>query len=96
MRTILRFATGGLQPDLTLLLDVDVEEGLNRRKVGGGEWNRLDAQQLAFHKRVRGGYLHMSAAEPARWKVINASNAPDKVETDIRAVVLQKLEGHQQ
>ena len=93
LRAILHFATGGLQPDLTLLLDVDVEEGLNRRKTSGGEWNRLDAQQLAFHKRVRDGYRLMSAAEPERWSVINASNAPERVEADIRTAVLKKMEG---
>ena len=91
LKEILRFATGGLQPDLTLLLDVDVEEGLNRRKIGGGEWNRLDAQQLAFHQRVRQGYLKMAAEDPARWRVVNARQKPPQVQADIRAVLSQKL-----
>ena len=93
LRLILKFATGGLKPDLTLLLDVDVEEGLKRRKTGGGEWNRLDAQQVEFHKRVRAGYHEMVKADPERWRVINAANNPACVQKDIRDAVLQKLEG---
>ena len=85
---LLNFATGGLKPDLTLLLDVDPEIGLKRRQDGGGEWNRLDAYQLQYHRRVRQGYLQMAAAEPARWRVINASQPPDMVESEIQKVLL--------
>jgi dTMP kinase len=91
LRQILHFATGGLQPDLTLLLDVDVEEGLSRRRIGGGEWNRLDAQQLAFHQRVRQGYLKMAAEEPERWRIINARQKPDRVQVDIQAAIKEKF-----
>ncbi len=89
---ILRFATGGLMPDLTLLLDVDVEKGLKRRQTGGGEWNRLDAQLVEFHKRVRAGYLKMAAEDPARWQVIDAGNDPQQVQKDLREKVRAKLE----
>jgi len=89
LKLILHFATGGLKPDLTLLLDVDVEEGLKRWRIGGGEWNRLDAQQLAFHQRVRQGYLKMAAEEPARWRVINARQKPPQVQADIQAVLTE-------
>ena len=91
LKEILRFATGGLQPDLTLLLDVDVEEGLKRRRIGGGEWNRLDAHQIAFHQRVRQGYLKMAAENPDRWRVINARQKPEQVQKDLRLVVTQTL-----
>ncbi len=91
LKQILHFATGGLQPDLTLLLDVDVEEGLSRRRIGGGEWNRLDAQQLAFHQRVRQGYLKMAAEEPERWRIINARQKPDRVQVDIQTVITEKF-----
>jgi dTMP kinase len=91
LRKILSFATGGLKPDLTLLLDVDVEEGLKRRRIGGGEWNRLDALELAFHKRVRQGYHEMVALEPERWQVINAGRSPEIVQTDLREAILQKI-----
>ncbi len=72
LRTILRFATQGLTPNLTLYFDIDSETGMSRRASGGGV-NRLDAESLDFHRRVRSGYLEMAAAEPARWVVIDAS-----------------------
>jgi dTMP kinase len=92
LRKILHFATGGLQPDLTLLLDIDVEEGLKRRRIGGGEWNRLDAQQLEFHKRVRQGYLEMAKAEPSRWQVVDAGQKPPIVQAAIQTILLGKLD----
>ena len=66
LRFITRFATDGLYPDKTLLLDLDPEQGLFRRRYAteteGAEWNRLDAETLAFHKRVRDGYLALAKA----------------------------------
>lgn len=94
LREILKFATGGLQPDLTLLLDVDIDEGMNRKIKGGSEWNRMDAQQLEFHRRVRAGYQEMAQADPDRWQLINAANDPQTVQQDIRAVMMKKLESH--
>lgn len=90
LRTIVSFATGGLKPDLTLLLDLDVEEGL-RRRARGGEWNRLDAYHLDFYQRVRQGYLEMARAEPERWVLIDAGQPPEAVQADIRAAVLERL-----
>ena len=91
LRGILTFATGGLTPDLTLLLDVDVETGLARRQQGGGEWNRLDDYALAFHRRVRNGYLELAAAEQRRWVRIDASLPPPKVQQHMQEAVLQHL-----
>ena len=91
IRNLLDFATGGLKPDLTLLLDLDPEVGLRRRQVGGDEWNRLDAYQLQYHQRVRHGYLQMAAAEPARWRVVDASQPPDMVQSRIQGVLLLYL-----
>jgi dTMP kinase len=71
LRTIIDFATGGLKPDLTLLLDLDVKVGL-QRKVNGGEWNRLEALDLDFHQRVRQGYQQLAAEEPQRWVRVDA------------------------
>jgi dTMP kinase len=96
LKEILKFATGGLTPDLTLLLDVDVDEGLNRKIKGGSEWNRLDAQKMEFHKRVRNGYLEMAKAEPERWRLINAANDPQDVQRDIREVISTKMESIKQ
>lgn len=91
LRGILDFATGGLTPDLTLLLDVDVETGLSRRQQGGGEWNRLDDYALAFHRRVRDGYLELAAAEPQRWVRIDASQAPQIVQQYMQEAVSRHL-----
>ena len=87
VRSIVEFATGGLKPDLTLFLDVDVKEGL-RRRAAGGEWNRLDDYELEFYQRVRQGYLEMVRAEPGRWVVIDASGTSGEVQAAIRNVVL--------
>lgn len=91
LRRILSFVTGGLTPDLTMLLDVDVEKGLSRRHSGGGEWNRLDDYELAFHQRVRNGYLELAAAEPKRWKLIDAGTPPQQVQSALREAVLSIL-----
>ena len=90
LRQLLEFATGSLWPDLTLLLDVDPEIGLKRKKTGG-EWNRLDAYAVAFHQRVRAGYLELAALEPARWVVIDAARPPEDVQKDIRRAVEEKI-----
>lgn len=87
---IVRFATGGLKPDLTLLLDVDVEVGLGRRAQGGG-WNRLDAYELEFHRRVRQGFLALARQEPGRWVTIDAAPPPDIVLAAVKAAVLERL-----
>lgn len=92
LKALIAFATGGVIPDLTLLLDVDVETGL-RRKVSGGEWNRLDAYDLAFHQRVRQGYLQLAQEEPQRWRLVDAGQSPEDVQTVIRQIVMDRLSG---
>jgi dTMP kinase len=92
LRSILHFATRGLKPDLTLLLDIDADEGLQRRQNSGGEWNRLDAYNIAFHKRVREGYLDLVKQEPARWEIIDGKQVPEKVQTDLQEIVLERIE----
>ncbi len=88
IRNLLDFATGGLKPDLTFLLDIEPEVGLHRRQVGGDEWNRMDAYQLQYHQRVRHGYLQMASGDPARWHVIDASQPPDMVKSRIQEILL--------
>lgn len=95
LRKVLNFATGGLVPDLTVLMDIDSEIGLRRRKTGGGEWNRLDAYELDLHKRVRAGYLEMAKAEPQRWVVVDASPEPGVVQSALRQVILERIQSFQ-
>lgn len=89
---IVRFATGGLKPDLTLFLDISVEEGLRRRDAGG-DWNRLDDYNPIFHERVYKGYLELIAAEPGRWERVNAARSPDQIAADLERIVLARLAG---
>lgn len=91
LRQLLDFVTGGLWPDLTLLLDIDAEEGLRRRRAGGGEWNRLDAYELDFHQRVRRGYQEMASQEPQRWQVIDAGQPIAAVQGELRQAILKRL-----
>lgn len=90
LRQLLDFSTGNLWPDLTLLLDVDPEQGLRRRRAGG-DWNRLDAYTLAFHKRVWHGYHEMAQQDPQRWVMIDASQSFDLVQDQIREIILKRL-----
>jgi dTMP kinase len=92
LRRLLEFATGGLQPDLTLLLDIDAEEGLRRRQTGGGEWNRLDAYQLEFHRRVQAGYHELAALEPHRWHKVDAAQQPEIVQSALRRAIDARLD----
>lgn len=90
VRALIRYATGGLVPDLTILLDLDVEVGL-KRKTRQDEWNRLDAYTVDFHRRVRAGYLEMLKLDPARWSVVDAGQPWEQVQADLRTVLASVL-----
>ena len=90
LQSIVGFATGGLKPDLSILLDLDVEIGLLRRQKDG-DINRLDAFAVEFHQRVRDGYHKLVAAEPKRWVVVDASRGFDEVQADLRKVIGNKI-----
>ena len=90
VRVLIKYATCSLVPNLTVLLDVDVEMGLKRKKKAD-EWNRLDAYTVEFHQRVRAGYLEMVKQEPARWAVVDAGQAWDSVQADLRGAILKRI-----
>ena len=90
VRTLVQYATGGLMPDLTILLDLDVDLGLKRKKKAD-EWNRLDAYTVEFHERVRTGYLELAKQEPDRWVVVDAAQPWDAVQADLRKIIKKKL-----
>jgi len=94
VRAVLAFATGGLWPDLTILLDVDVGEGLRRKREGGGEAraDRFELQAIEFHVRVRQGYLELAAADPRRWVVIDANRPLDQVVADAWEQIERRLQ----
>ena len=91
LQQITQFATGGLQPDLTLFLDVAVEAGLARRQQGGDEMNRLDREAVAFHQKVRTGYFQLIEADPQRWVVINAERPVAMIQAEIREIVRGRI-----
>jgi len=91
VRALIKYATGGMIPDLTVLLDVDVEVGLKRKK-NGVEWNRLDAYTVDFHQRVRNGYLEMVQQEPGRWVVVDAGQGWQEVQAGLRKAILERIQ----
>ncbi len=95
LRFITAFATGGLTPDLTFYLDLEVEEGLRRKREaferGESEWTRMDQKELEFHRRVRLGYLELAKVEPARWVILNAMEPVEVLQEQIRSIVERRL-----
>jgi dTMP kinase len=92
LRQITTFATQGLTPDLTCYLDVTPEVGLRRRADSGEALNRLDREALAFHHRVREGYLALMQAEPARWRHVDAAGSIDAIQQALRAIIQDLLD----
>jgi dTMP kinase len=85
-----RFATGGLLPDLVVLLDLDPASGLRRRS---GELDRIEAQDLAFHRRVRQAFRDLAAADPERFAVVDGAAPVAEVAAGVQAAALALLEG---
>jgi dTMP kinase len=86
IETLHNIATGGISPEFTILLDIPVEEGLRRKHTQGRD--RFEEEDLSFHNRVRDGYLKMSAEEPDRWMVIDATMP----RVDISRIINVKIE----
>ena len=84
-------ATGAVLPDLTLLFDLDPAVGL--RRIGRRRRDHFERQALAFHRRVRRGYLEIQRAEPKRVRVVDAGRSPDAVAADVQAIVGEFLRG---
>jgi dTMP kinase len=81
-------ATGGLRPNLIILLDMEVEAGLGRKR---SKQDRFEREEIAFHRRVREGYLKLAAADPGRWLVLNATLPQKEVQKLIWERVKQLL-----
>jgi dTMP kinase len=87
LRRLQDFATFGLHPDLTLLLDVPVEIGLERTRRRG-EWNRFeDTEGSAFFEQVRAAYLALARAEPDRIRIVDGSGSVEEADEAIQAIV---------
>ncbi len=81
----------GLEPDLTILLDLDVQEGLRRAKkrIGGGnlQEGRFEEEGVAFHQRVRGGYMELARRDPQRIKTVSAEGSIEEVNRRVIEIV---------
>jgi len=78
-----RLATKGLRPDLILLLDLPVKEGLSRQGKAGNDRDAIGRETAAFHARVREGYLALAGAEPRRWVVLDARRPLDELAEEV-------------
>jgi len=91
LAAVISFATAGLRPDMTILLDLPVEVGLARKHAREG-WNRFEAEAVAFHERVREAYRALARNEPHEWLCFDAARAPEVVSDDIWRCVAPRLE----
>lgn len=79
-----RWASGGMEPDVVVLLDVPLDEALARAMAGaGGSPDRMEAEDRAFHARVADGYRALAAADPQRWTVVDGTGEVEKVATRV-------------
>jgi len=86
-----RLLLGGFQPDLTLILDLPVAQGLERTHGRAGAEDRYERMDREFHERLRQGFLEIAATEPERCAVIDATSAEDAVQADVIACVRDRL-----
>jgi dTMP kinase len=89
--SLYRVAVGHFAPDLTLVLDLPVEKGLERAGARGGDEDRYERMGLGFHQRLRQGFLGIAASNPMRCAVIDATRTPDQVHGDILGTVRARL-----
>lgn len=85
VRAISMFAVNNLLPNLTILLDLDAEAAMSRRKNTGTEPDRLEREKTEFFESVRQAYLELAKAEPERWFVVDAAQSIDEMQSQIRA-----------
>jgi dTMP kinase len=91
LRRLNRLATAGLQPDMTIVFDVPVALGLQRRRAHR-EVNRLDMESVAFHERVRKGFLQLARRDPRRVKVVNSGVSQARVSNLVLELIEQVLQ----
>lgn len=86
-----RIATDGLVPDLTFLLDLPVEIGLQRASRSRGTLDRIEQEKLEFHRRVQTGYLSIAEEAPDRIKVVDATKPMDVIYQEIWSTIQKKM-----
>ena len=88
-----QFAVGGTLPDLTLLLDLDPEEGRRRAAGRAGPADRMEQEGAQFYKAVRNGYLELAAEHPKRFIMIDADGPEAVVAASIKEVLRERFHG---
>jgi dTMP kinase len=98
LRRMNSMASGGLVPDLTLLLDCPVDLALSRtarrieeRRATEGREDRFESEDIGFHERVRRGFQELAEAEPERIRILDASRSVEEIQAEIRALVESRL-----
>jgi dTMP kinase len=91
VRQINRIATGGLPPDLTLLIDIDVDEIQRRKRAAGLSFDRMESSGREFYERVRKGFREIAAAERGRVVTVSGMAPVDRVAREVWATVAQCL-----
>jgi len=87
---IIKLATGGLKPDLTLFFDITVENALNRmqKRTETGEYrNRMDVESAEFYSNVRAAYLRIAKSEPDRFRVVDANGSVEEIQAQVVQLV---------
>jgi dTMP kinase len=94
IRAMERIIVGDTKPDLTFILDVPAKEGMRRadKRRGVGGTDRFEGEALAFHEKLRDGFLTLAANEPDRCVLIDATTPKEEVAEQIWRVVLKKLD----
>ena len=82
---------GAIRPDLTILLDLDAEAGLDRIKSRKGGNDRIEKEKLTFHKRVRKGYLSLAKSDKKRIRIIKADRGIDEIHKEIKDIIIKKI-----
>ncbi|MCE5313128.1 MAG: dTMP kinase [Nitrospiraceae bacterium] len=90
LKSIDAISTKGFMPHLTILFDLDVQVGLARNR-GVNKVDRFELEEVAFHEKVRSGYLELARLEPERIKVIDASLQPQEIHEKIKKIVMERL-----
>ena len=90
IKSINNIATEGVKPDLTIIFDLDVETGMKRNR-GINKIDRLELEDIEFHRKVRDGYLKIANEEPQRIKVIDASTSIEDVRAKVWEIISWRL-----
>lgn len=86
IKSLDKIATGGLKPDLTILIDIDPESGLKRNSAAGKS-DRLELEDIKFHRRVRRAFLEIQKSEPKRVKLVSGTDGPDAVHETVMGII---------